>query len=245
MNNKKIGVFDSGIGGLTALSALKKEFPNEDFIYVADNKNCPYGEKTKEELEKIVLSIIKYFESIDVKMIIIACNTASANSYDIKSSIPIIRIIKPTATQALKNTGRIGVLGTDYTIMSKAYNKFLPEMIGIKCSPFVRVIESGNTNTTQSFKIAEDILSPYKNKVDIAILGCTHFSLMEEEIKKTLGDIKIVDSSKSLGNDVSYYLDIVGRGENKGRIIFRYTGSSDINMSWFKEKIDKLEKIKV
>ena len=90
MNNKYIGIFDSGVGGLTALEDLKKNFPNENFLYLGDTKRCPYGTKTKEELESIVESDIRYLEKCDVKMIIIACNTATANSYHIESAVPII-----------------------------------------------------------------------------------------------------------------------------------------------------------
>ena len=149
MNKKqKIGVFDSGIGGLNVLNNLVQSFPNEDFLYVGDNLNVPYGVKTKEQLENIISKVFRYFEKQNVKAIVIACNTASVASENLKCSVPIFRIIEPTAKNALKVSNNIGVLATNFTIESKGYDKYLENnMTGIKGSPFVPIIESDSIQT--------------------------------------------------------------------------------------------------
>jgi len=241
VNNAPIGVFDSGIGGLTVLDNLIDTFPGEKFIYVADTKRCPYGEKTSRELEQIVAGVIKYFESLEVKMIVIACNTATANSYKIKSNIPIIRIIEPTAKRALEvYKNKIAVLATDNTILSGSYNKYLGDkMIGVKASPFVRIIEAGSEMQSDSQQIIRDILNPIIGKVDTVILGCTHFGLIEPIIKDIMGNVQIVDSSKSLANDVKLNLETLGFSSEPSYIDFRCTGDiSELKISWFKKKMD-------
>ena len=214
--NKSIGVFDSGVGGLTVLNNLINQFPNEAFLYVGDTKYCPYGTKTKKEIENRVEAIVSFFEKEDVKAIVIACNTATANSYHIKSKIPIIRIIEPTAKKALEishkynnyNNHHIGVLATNYTIDSLAYNKFLKdEMIGVRCSPFVEIVEKGKNGTEESYNVVKEILNPIVGKVDTIILGCTHFGLLLPEIKNVLPNVTIIDSSDCVSEVLKEYLD--------------------------------------
>ena len=241
INNKYIGVFDSGVGGLTVLKDLQENFSNESFLYMGDTKRCPYGVKEKEELEQIVLSDIKYFERKNVKMIIIACNTATANSYNITSNIPIIRIIKPTCEVANKTKGGIAILATNFTTRTKAYEKFLkrtPYEIG--CSEWVDIIESGKTNTKESKESIERLLSPIKGKVQNVILGCTHFGLLEDEIKAYLGDVNVINSSKCLIEEVKKTLDEVGYANKDANTIISVTGDPNtLNIGWFsKEHID-------
>ncbi len=250
MNDKFIGVFDSGVGGLTALEDLKKNFPNENFLYLGDTKRCPYGTKTKEELESIVESDIRYLEKCDVKMIVIACNTATANSYHIESNVPIIRIIKPTCEVANSKKGSIIVLGTNYTVKSNAYAKFLNrEHYQVPCSEWVDIIEQAQTNTDISFESANRLLKDYKGKVDNAILACTHFGLMEKEIKSVLGeDVNIINSSMCLKDEVKKTLDEVGynSSKDKSKIIIRCTGSKEVfNVKWLDLKYDALEEVEI
>ena len=242
VNNKYIGVFDSGVGGLTCLLDLSKHFKNESFLYLGDTQRCPYGTKSKEELEAIVESDIRYFERRDVKMIIIACNTATANSYHIKSNIPIIRIIKPTCDIVNKMGGTTAILATNYTINSHAYEEFLKvKSIGVGCSQWVNLIEAGKTDTNEAKISVEEHLKSIKGKVDNVILGCTHFGLLEDEIRSYLGDVNIVNSSTSLKEVVKKTLDEVGYSSNNFQDI-RITVTGDpktLNISWFtKEKLD-------
>lgn len=234
-----IGVFDSGIGGLNVLNNLVEEFPNENFLYVGDNLNVPYGIKTKEQLEEIISKIFRYFEKEQVKAIVIACNTASVASMNLKCSVPVFRIIEPTANNALKVSNNIGVLATNFTIESKGYDVYLKEnMKGIKASPFVTIVENDSIYEEESQKVINDILSPFKDKIDSIILGCTHFSVLEEEVKKILGqDIKIIDSCKAFKDVLKQYLDEnnLNNDNNENRIVkINFTKEGNINTKWFK-----------
>lgn len=236
---QSIGVFDSGIGGLNVLNNLVEQFPNENFLYLGDNLNVPYGIKTENELKEIISKIFRYFEKEEVKAIMIACNTASVASQDLQCKIPVFRIIEPTANEALKVSNNIGVLATNFTIESKGYDKYLHNnMVGIKASPFVNIIENDAIEDEKSQKIIKDILSPYKNKIDSIILGCTHFSVLENEVKQLLGnDIKIIDSCKSFGNVLRQYLDDnnLNNDQNDNRIVkINFTKKDIINTRWFK-----------
>lgn len=249
-NDKYIGVFDSGVGGLTALEDLKKNFPNENFLYLGDTLRCPYGTKTKEELEKIVESDIKYLEDCDCKMIIIACNTATANSYHINSNVPIIRIIEPTCEVANESDGSLIVLATNYTVNSKAYSRFLKkDHYQVPCSEWVEIIEKGKTNSKESFDSAYNLLKDYQGKIDNAILACTHFGLMEKEIKAVLGEnVNIINSSKCLSAKVKEALDKVGYNslKEKAKLIIRCTNNKEaFNVSWLSLKYDSLEETKI
>ena len=234
-----IGVFDSGIGGLNVLNNLVEEFPNENFLYVGDNLNVPYGVKTKEQLEEIISKIFRYFEKEQVKAIVIACNTASVASMNLECSVPVFRIIEPTAKNALKVSNNIGVLATNFTIESKGYDVYLKEnMKGIKASPFVTIVEADSILEEESQKVIKDILSPFKNKIDSIILGCTHFSVLEDEVKKVLGDdIKIIDSCKAFKGVLKQYLDEnnLNNDDNQNRVVkINFTKEGNINTKWFK-----------
>ncbi|HHU55875.1 MAG TPA: glutamate racemase [Acholeplasmataceae bacterium] len=243
MDKNAIGVFDSGVGGLTVLSDLIDHFPNENFIYLADTKNNPYGLKTKEELESIVSTNVNYFINENVKAIVIACNTASANSYHLKTNIPIIRIIEPTAKYAQQIGKNILVLATDYTISSGIYQHLLNKATGVKCSKFVGIVEKGMMGTKDSYEIVERVLSKYKGKYDTIILGCTHFGLLKDEIISVLGNVNIVDSSLTLSPILNNYIKLNSQKE-RGKVIINTTGNpKDLKIDWFKKKYDKLSQI--
>lgn len=232
-----IGVFDSGIGGLNVLNNLVEEFPNENFLYLGDNLNVPYGVKTADQLKEIISKIFRYFEKEEVKAIVIACNTASVASMELESSVPVFRIIEPTAKNALKVSNNIGVLATNFTIESKGYDVYLKDnMKGIKASPFVTIIESDSVDTPESQKVIKDILVPFKDKIDSIILGCTHFSILEKKIKQYLGDIKIIDSCKSFGEVLKQYLDENDlNNDDSNRVVkINFTKEDKINTKWFK-----------
>lgn len=245
MDNRPIGVFDSGIGGLTVLRDLIESFPAQDFIYLGDTKNCPYGLKTTDELKRIVEKNIRYLESKQVKAIVIACNTATVNSYDIQSSIPIIRIIEPTVTRVKEVGGRIGILATNYTVQSKIYQKLIgSNAIGIPCSPFVDVVEQGLSGTPEAFRVVESILAPYVGLLDTVVLGCTHFGLLEHEIRQVLGSIQVVDSSKSIAPILKNQFTWPKSTQKSGFIHILVTGDiKTFNIKWFDKPIHQLEHI--
>lgn len=237
MDNRPIGVFDSGIGGLTVLSELKKEFKNEDFIYIADQKNCPYGTKSDEELLNILKSVLNKLISLDVKAIVIACNTASLyiNELQKMTSIPIISVIEPTCEYAynLSKTKNIIVLGTNMTIRKKRYQTLLDELNAvvypIPCSEFVDYIENEHLTKEEFQGIVNDKLGDLKNKnIDTLIHGCTHFSLVEDYMRNVLGDISYVACGKPTSIKLKEVLsnnDLLGN--NKGIIKLYTTGDTE------------------
>lgn len=205
-NNKPIGVFDSGIGGLTVLSKLAEVFPCEDFIYVGDTLNCPYGVKSPQEIANLVTRVVRYLLSQDVKAIVIACNTATANSAHLQEfvKIPIVGVIEPTANYALKvsRNQNIAVLATNATIDSQSYQKRIDKKrifnrgkkYFVKCSEFVTAIEKKQLANDYSFKLVKDKLDFLTDKnIDTVVLGCTHFGLYVPEISRVLPQAKLVD----------------------------------------------------
>ncbi len=241
MDNRKIGIFDSGIGGLNVLKDLITAYPHEDFLYLADTFNLPYGKKTTEELIKIVNNNIDYLYKQNVKAIVIACNTASANSNYLNLDIPIYRIIEPTANIANSLNKDVAILATDYTINSNAYEKYLKvKSIGVKCSEFVSLIENPNTQK-DDIKIAiEKVLKDLLGKDVVVILGCTHFSIIEKDIKEFLGDVCIIDSSLSMTNVLKDFLKD-NYANNTGKVDIVVTGSEELQLSWFKKNINSIK----
>lgn len=228
MNEKQmIGVFDSGVGGLTVLKDLIDKFPQETFIYVGDEKNCPYGIKTKEEIKICIFNIINYFINKDVKVIVIACNTASCFIDEIRkmTQIPIISVIEPTAMEAIKKTKtkRVGVIATSKTIEIGRYSKILTENncedYSIPCSEFVEIIENDLIQTDESSCIFNNKLNPLKNKIDTLILGCTHFPLIRDQIQQILGKINYIESGSPTANLLERVLkenNILNQSNEKG-----------------------------
>lgn len=215
--NKKIGVFDSGLGGITVLNYLKDFYPNYDFIYLADSLNCPYGEKTSKEIENLVTKNTLFLESLGVELVVIACNTASANSGAVErfTQIPIVRIIKPTALEALKKTktNNILVLATNLTIENKAYDKYLEgvNIYSVKGSRLVPIVEEGLIDTKEADRVVLELLDGYQNKgIDTLILGCTHFPLLKMSIKKVMPDVVLVDSFEPVRGELEA---LIGKGE--------------------------------
>lgn len=201
MNKKPIGVFDSGVGGLTVLEKLIEVFPNEDFVYVADQEHCPYGTKTNEEIENCVLNVGTYLLKKGVKAIVIACNTASNFIESLKkvTDIPIISVIDPTANEAIKKSKNknIGVIATRATINYGKYKKILQQasvnVFDLACSEFVDFIENEDLNSVKGDELVYNKLSYFVDKdIDTLIYGCTHFSILEDKIKKVLGELNYI-----------------------------------------------------
>ncbi len=212
LDNRKIGVFDSGVGGVIVLKSLLEVLPNESYIYIGDNKNIPYGEKTKEELYEIAKRIVKYFLNENVKLIVIACNTISSMILnDLQkefNSIKIIGVIDSTVNEVVeKHPKNLLIIGTTKTIESGIYEKKIKEknhlinIKSIKTPLLVPLIE------TKSQKM-EDILDKYlKNttEFDTILLGCTHYELLRNILIKKY-NFNIISSSTSVKNDVVSYL---------------------------------------
>ena len=210
MDNRPIGVFDSGIGGLTVVDALANKFSNEKIIYFGDTARLPYGNKSSKSIKHFSKQITNWLIAQDCKLIVIACNTASAlalNFLRSEFSIPIIGVINPGALLANKKSknNRIGVLGTTATISSKTYEKTLLNInsdlnvFSKACPLFVPLTEEGWISGDVPKSIAETYLKEIKeSNVDTVILGCTHYPLIKPIISQILGmKIKLIDSGKA------------------------------------------------
>ena len=257
-----IGVFDSGIGGLTVLNKLIDMFPNEDFVYVGDTINLPYGTKLKETLKMYVSDVSNYLEKIPVKSIVIACNTATANSHHLKDyiDIPIIGVIEPTAKAALKISENILVLATNVTIESGEYKKVIDEykkdknskQYYIKASEFVEAIEANDINTSHSFKLVREKLEQVKNeKIDVIILGCTHFALFANEISAVFPNTTLLECATPTGEELGrrlQELDLARNDNNQGKTIINVTKMQDNfydKTKWFKHPYQGCYEIKI
>jgi glutamate racemase len=204
-----VGIFDSGVGGLTVLKEIIKALPQEDTIYLGDTARVPYGTKSPETVTRYAREITAFLVSRDIKLLVVACNTASAVSLETlreEFSIPIIGVIEPGARRAASVTrsGRVGVIGTEGTIRSSAYAKaikrFNPgiEVITRPCPLFVPLAEEGWTDNEVARLAAETYLAGLRDeRVDTLVLGCTHYPLLKGVIGRVMGeDVRLVDSAE-------------------------------------------------
>lgn len=218
MNNNPIGIFDSGVGGLTVWKTLLNTFTNESFIYFADNKNCPYGTKTETEITQLSETIVDFLISKNCKLIIIACNTATSaaiKTLRTKYSIPIIGIepaIKPASN--LTKTGNVGVLATQGTINGEhfkntsekfAKNKNVITQIG---NGLVKLVEENKVNSEEIAVLLQKYISPMLEKqVDYIVLGCTHYPLLSKQINNiTGGKIQLLEPSEAIAKQTKKIL---------------------------------------
>lgn len=198
----RVGVFDSGIGGLTVLKKLYQNYPNNEYIYYGDTLNLPYGSKTKEELKKLSSQDVEFLISKQVDIIIIACGTVSSNCLDYlqsKYSIPIYDIVSPTINYLNNsNYSNIGIIATERTIDSQIFQKNITKKTyAIKTPLLVPIIENSNYDNLDA--VLDNYLKEYKNKIDILVLGCTHYPIIKNILNKYFNDkVKMLDMSTLL-----------------------------------------------
>jgi glutamate racemase len=214
LDNRPIGVFDSGIGGITVLRELVKSFPKENFIYLGDTARLPYGSKSPETVRKYSVQIMKYLVSRDVKAIVVACNTASTQVNE-KSfeGRPVYNVITPGAELAVRKTEnrRIGVLGTRATIRAGSYFKkikeYMPDaqVFSQACPLFVPLAEEAWYEDPVTNIIAFRYLQNLKKaEVDTVVLGCTHYPLLKNSIRKVFGNyVHLVDSGEAISLELA------------------------------------------
>lgn len=195
-----IGVFDSGMGGLTVMREIMRQIPNEKVIYFGDTARVPYGSKSKETVTRFSRQIVRFLQSKQVKAIVVACNTASAyalNDLEREIDIPIIGVVKPGAKVAAEVTrnGQVGVIATEGTISSNIYTTYIrqlrPEVqvTGKACPLFVPLVEEGLWQDPVTDEIAKRYLSSLIDTgIDTLILGCTHYPLIRSTVAKVMGD---------------------------------------------------------
>jgi glutamate racemase len=220
---KAIGIFDSGVGGLTVLREIMGVMPQEDTIYLGDTARVPYGTKSPETVVRFARQITSFLVNRDIKLLVVACNTASAVSLDeLKSefSIPIVGVIEPGAFRAASVTtsGRVGVIGTAGTIRSSAYTKAIKrinpgiEVITAECPMFVPLAEEGWVDNEVARLTASIYLKSLRDKgVDTLVLGCTHYPLLKGIISEVMGEgVKLVDSAAETARVVKGILESNG-----------------------------------
>ena len=213
MSKNPIGIFDSGIGGLTIAHAIKNKLPNESLIYFGDTKHLPYGEKSEQAIKDYSLKIAEFLKKNNCKAIIIACNSASSTAYNhIKkniNSIPIYNVIDPIVSFISKKyfNKKIGVIGTKATIQSSIYeNKILEKnatlsVASLETPLLAPMIEEGFFNQEISSTIIKNYLNDKKlDKIDILVLACTHYPLIQNEIISFYNKIDVIDSSKIIAD---------------------------------------------
>ena len=250
MDKRPIGVFDSGVGGLTVVRALSKLLPHENMVYLGDTARVPYGSKSKETVTRFSHECVEFLKRFNVKLTVVACNTASSwslNSLKKKFKFPVIGVIKPGVKEACRKTRnfKIGVIGTKATVGSASYSKEIQKVNPrIKvyqkaCPLFVPVVEENWLNSKITFTIAEEYLRQLRAKrIDTLILGCTHYPLLKTVLKDVFKrGISIIDSSISVSTEVKEFLRHNGIENNSGKKgVVRFYVTDD---PWSFENISK------
>ena len=240
-NPNPIGIFDSGIGGLTVAKKIFGLLPNENVIYFGDTARYPYGPRSRQIVKRFSFQNVNFLLRQGVKFTVIACNTASAfalqelrKNYD----IPLVGVIEPGATAAIKATknGKIGVIGTVGTIHSRAYQKAIRRLdsqlkvYSVACPLFVSLAEEGYINKDATRLIASEYLNPLlKKQVDTLVLGCTHYPLLKKVISRIMGEkVKLIDSAEETAKEVKRLLKHYGLLRNSAGKSFRKFYVSDV-----------------
>ncbi|SDM97335.1 glutamate racemase [Sediminibacillus halophilus] len=256
MVDQPIGVIDSGVGGLTVARELMRQLPREELIYLGDTLRCPYGPRPEQEVVQFTKELVNFLMGKRIKMLVIACNTATAFTLELLQKelpIPVIGVIQPGARAAIKSTENlhIGVIGTEGTIKSQAYPtalKNINEEIHINalaCPRFVPIVEQGKLSGEETYRIVAETLIPMKesNHIDTLILGCTHYPLLREVIQKVIGDkVTIISSGEETAREVSTILEYQSKlfnGDRKPQHKLYTTGKLTVFESIAKSWLDQ------
>ena len=241
MNDAPIGIFDSGVGGLTVARAVSSLLPRESIRYIGDTAHSPYGPKPIAEVRRYALEVLDTLVDEGVKMLVIACNTASSamlrdarERYD----VPVVEVIGPAVRTAMSTSrsGRIGVIGTAGTISSGAYQDMLEvnerlTVFAQACPRFVEFVEDGVTDSPEVLAVAEEYLAPLRRAgVDTLVLGCTHYPFLEGAISYVMGpDVSLVSSDTETAKDVYRQLvsrDLLAAADAVASHVYEATGDS-------------------
>ncbi|MDQ1367992.1 MAG: glutamate racemase [Acidimicrobiaceae bacterium] len=262
MDDRAIGVFDSGFGGLTVARALIDLLPGEDIVYIADTGRYPYGPRPLDEVTRFAAQITtKLIDEHNVKLVVVACNTAAAAALDLlrfAHDTPLIGVIDPGVRAAVRATrnGRVGVIGTVGTIGSGAYQRAVTsqrvpvQLTCAACPGFVEFVERGETRSDQVHVLAERLLAPVKaDRVDTLLLGCTHYPFLARTIGDVMGrDVVLVSSADETAFEVRAILSDTGLGRRSaGKGEHRWISSGDaqtfreLGRRLFGPEIDEVE----
>lgn len=235
MDNRPIGVFDSGLGGLTSVRELLARMPGEDIIYFGDTGRVPYGGRSREIITRYARQDVAFLHTFDLKTVVIACGTVSSTAIDVlkaEQDIPMFGVVEPTARRAVQLTrnGKIGLIATQATISTGAYERVIralapqTEIYAAACPLFVPLVENGRTQPGDVVieTVARDYLTPLKEAgVDVLVLGCTHYPLIREVIGAFMGpQVQLVDSGAEAAHEVGWWLsehDSLASADHAGR----------------------------
>lgn len=255
---RAIGVFDSGVGGLTVVSQIIKHLPKENIVYFGDTAHLPYGSKSQKIVTRFSLKIAHFLVKHQIKLLVAACNTVSALSLNLlkqQFSIPIVGVINPGTKAAVKvsKNKKIGIIGTDATIKSNAYKKALRKLdsnlkvYNLPCPLFVPLVEEGWANNKITYLVAHQYLKPLKNKyIDTLILGCTHYPLLKKVINKVMGEkVTLIDSASETAKEVKSLLSRKNNPVNKNNYKPQYRFFVSDAPQKFKQMGEKFLKQKI
>lgn len=258
MDNRPIGFLDSGVGGLTVVRELMRQLPHEEIVYIGDSARAPYGPRPAEQIREYTWDLVNFLLTKNVKMIVFACNTATAVAWEeVKEAldIPVLGVILPGSSAAIKSStkGKIGVIGTPMTISSDIYNEKItalaPQMAvdSLSCPKFAPLVESNQIQSSLAKKVVYETLEPLVGKVDTLILGCTHYPLLKPIIQNVMGpDVKLIDSGAECIRDVSVLLNYFQLNRSRDVMTVQhhfYTTAStasfkEIAETWLGQEID-------
>jgi glutamate racemase len=241
-DRRAIGVFDSGVGGLTVLHECLVSLPHEDYVYLGDTVNFPYGSKDLQEVRRLAFAATERLVGLGVKLIVVACNSATAaalSQLQASFSTPIVGVVMPGARAAMQatRTRRIGIMATEATVRSEAYQMALRsldaglEVFAVPCPRLAPLIQNGDVFSEQVEAAARECVAPLKTaNVDTVILGCTHYPLIARMLRRLLGpQVALIDSAEEIAREVGEILVRKGIGNSEGREgDYRFLASGDL-----------------
>ncbi|MDQ4036665.1 MAG: glutamate racemase [Chloroflexota bacterium] len=263
---RPIGVFDSGVGGLTVLSELRGRLPAEPTLYLGDNGRAPYGPRPADEVRRYTLEAVDWLLSQDVKLLVLACNTATARALDLvreRSSVPVVGVVRPGAVAATAATrsGQVGVIATAGTVESGAYPAAIVEaapatrVLQVSCPELVPMVEAGILDGRRAESILRGYLEPMLREapdMDTLLLGCTHYPLLRPVIEEVVGTgVAVVDSAFTTALAVEDLLDAFGARSGGGGGVHRVATTGDVEafvgVAWrlFGDRLPEVEAVQI
>lgn len=247
MDNRPIGFLDSGVGGLTVVRELMRQLPHEEVVYIGDSARAPYGPRTAEQIREFTWELVRFLLTKNVKMIVFACNTATAVAWEeVKAAldIPVLGVILPGSSAAIKSSlsGKVGVIGTPMTITSDIYHdkikSLAPQMsvTSLACPKFVPLVESNRMTSSLAKKVVYQTLEPLVGQVDTLVMGCTHYPLLRPIIQNVMGtEVKLIDSGAECVRDISVLLNYFEINRVRDDSTLRHRFYTTANRQSFKE----------
>lgn len=264
MDNRPIGFLDSGVGGLTVVREVMRQLPHEQVVFIGDQARTPYGPRPAEQIRDFTWQMVDFLLTQDVKMIVLACNTATSVVWEEvkqKLDIPVLGVILPGASAAIKatQTGQVGIIGTQMTVASDIYRDKIQrlspetEVLSLACPKFVPLVESNEIGSSLTKKVVYETLTPLKGRVDTLVLGCTHYPLLKPVIQHAMGPgVKLIDSGAETARDISVLLNYfeinhardVAVGEHRFYTTASPRSFQEMAEGWLGQKI-KVERVEL